>query len=420
LAIVVKPAIPSFLPMPPSHRTYDVFISHSTKDFAVAENIKRYLSAAGINCWKAPDDILPGESWPSAITRALGECSAIVLVWSAHSVTSPEVSKELTLATRNGLTIIPFRVENAQPTPEWSYHLANTHWMDAFPGPAEKFFPDLLTRIASLLGAASGAGVLPHPPSEKTGTGVLVRRALAVLAIVALIGLAGLLFGMWKGFELFRKHETNAAGLDSSKSALKSNSLAVSSPEGLENLAVANSSDTNLSVPPWQLSEPLSPPVPLVASFLAEPLAPADAMAAPKVDLAEVASGDDIAKKNRPPVEKKQETIDGTYRGEFVNLSSGRVRDFTISITSQDPTSVGAPVADIGATVTFGDEVDDGLRGTVIYAEKVSFSVGWDNSTGNMRFVGNAEDRKIEGTWELRPNQGEGANGTFQALRVVE
>jgi len=96
----------------------------------VANAIKQGLQSHGIRCWKAPDDIFPGESWPAAITRAISICKAMVLVWSSNSIGSHEVSKELTLAMTKGLMVIPYKIENIPPNGEWEYHLANSHWLD--------------------------------------------------------------------------------------------------------------------------------------------------------------------------------------------------------------------------------------------------------------------------------------------------
>jgi hypothetical protein len=136
--------------------TFDIFISHSKSDGEIASTIKSYLEAAGFKCWKAPENIMFGETWPAAITRALGVCKVMILVWSRNSLSSPEVSKELTIATRNGLTVVPIRIEDIQPTHEWDYHLANTHWMNAFGGSIERYLPDLAEHMAKLLPDSSG------------------------------------------------------------------------------------------------------------------------------------------------------------------------------------------------------------------------------------------------------------------------
>ena len=134
-----------------SEKNFDVFISHSSKDALAASAIKQHLQGVGIRCWKAPDDIMPGESWPQAILRALGNCHAMVLVWSSNSTTSGEVSKELTLAMRNNITVVPFRIEDVKASGEWEYHLANTHWMDAFAGDMENHFSGLTSYLRRVL-----------------------------------------------------------------------------------------------------------------------------------------------------------------------------------------------------------------------------------------------------------------------------
>jgi hypothetical protein len=134
-----------------STKTFDVFISHSSKDAETAAAIKKRLHSSGIRCWKAPDDILPGESWPEAILRAIADSKTMILVWSAHSKSSNEVGKELTLGMRHNLTVVPFRIENVPASGEWEYHLANTHWMDAFAGVPDQHFDLLAAHMAKLL-----------------------------------------------------------------------------------------------------------------------------------------------------------------------------------------------------------------------------------------------------------------------------
>jgi hypothetical protein len=116
------------------NKPIDLFISHSNKDCAAANIIRKFLTESGFVCWKAPDDIMPGESWPQAIFRALCDSHVMLLVWSSKSISSPEVSKELTLAMRNNITVVPFRLENIKAPAEWEYHLSNTNYFDAFDG----------------------------------------------------------------------------------------------------------------------------------------------------------------------------------------------------------------------------------------------------------------------------------------------
>lgn len=177
----------------PGPKHYDVFISHSMKDDDIAETLKQKLQASGLVCWKAPDDIMPGESWPAAITRALASCKTMCLVWSANSVDSPEVAKELTLAMQNGVTVVPFRLEKIEPKGEWLYHLANTHWMDAFPGS----YLDHVDKLAAWLRQASSpqhGETARHAQSAPPAKSRRSKRILYAVVGVLMAAVAALLF----------------------------------------------------------------------------------------------------------------------------------------------------------------------------------------------------------------------------------
>jgi TIR domain len=72
---------------------HDVFISHSSKDKLTADAVCDRLESAGIRCWIAPRDIIPGEGWSEAILRGIGACRVMVLV-SSENATSHITSAE--------------------------------------------------------------------------------------------------------------------------------------------------------------------------------------------------------------------------------------------------------------------------------------------------------------------------------------
>lgn len=51
--------------------TPDVFVSYTSQDRQVAEEVYRSLGRNGFRCWMAPYDITPGEKYPRAIVRAI-------------------------------------------------------------------------------------------------------------------------------------------------------------------------------------------------------------------------------------------------------------------------------------------------------------------------------------------------------------
>jgi predicted ATPase len=148
--------------------TGDVFISYSSKDKLVADDICGNLEAAGINCWISPRDIAPGEDWPTAIAKAISQNRIMVLVFSAHSNSSEDVGRELILAAKNKLVIIPFKIENVDPEPGKQYYLARTHWLEALNPPTREQLSALLDCVKGLIQPSEIPGeaeVQPTPSS---------------------------------------------------------------------------------------------------------------------------------------------------------------------------------------------------------------------------------------------------------------
>ena len=130
---------------------HDVFISYSSKDKPIADGVCANLEAAGIRCWIAPRDIRPGEDWPTAIAKAIAASQVMVLVFSAHSNSSEQVSRELFLAANSKVVIIPFKIENVEPEPGKLFFLGRTHWLDAMNPPTQAQINELVERVESFI-----------------------------------------------------------------------------------------------------------------------------------------------------------------------------------------------------------------------------------------------------------------------------
>jgi hypothetical protein len=130
---------------------HDVFISHSSKDKPIADAICAKIEAAGVRCWIAPRDISPGEDWPAAIYQGISQSRVMVLVFSSHSNSSEDVSREIILAANSKLVIIPFKIENVEPEPGKQYYLARMHWLDAINPPTQEQIQELVSRVKVLV-----------------------------------------------------------------------------------------------------------------------------------------------------------------------------------------------------------------------------------------------------------------------------
>jgi len=133
--------------------TFDVFISYSHVDKATADATCATLEQAGIRCWIAPRDIMPGDEWGAAIVKAIDQCRAMVLIFSASANSSKQIRREVERAIHAGATIIPVRIENVAPTEAMAYFMSTVHWLDALTAPLDDHLQRLAASIKALLQA---------------------------------------------------------------------------------------------------------------------------------------------------------------------------------------------------------------------------------------------------------------------------
>lgn len=132
---------------------HDVFISYSSKNSEIADEICRLLEDNGIGCWIAPRDIPTGQKYASVISAAIKSCKITLLLFSEHAALSPWVESEIAMAFDNKKLIIPFKIDDVEleKYPEFDIRLSNKHWVDASQDPASEY-QQLLTVISTDLG----------------------------------------------------------------------------------------------------------------------------------------------------------------------------------------------------------------------------------------------------------------------------
>ena len=136
---------------------FEVFISYSSKDKTTADATCASLEAAGIRCWMAPRDILPGSEYGAAIVDALDRCRVVVLVFSSSANSSPQIHREIERAVSRGVPIIPLRIEETMPTESMAYFMESVHWLDAMNPPFELHLQRLGDSLKVLLQMNSDA-----------------------------------------------------------------------------------------------------------------------------------------------------------------------------------------------------------------------------------------------------------------------
>lgn len=130
---------------------YDVFISYSTANKAVADAVVADFEQHNIRCFYAPRNIPPGVEWASAITAAMNAASVCVLIFTAESNASKQVKNEVAMAFNAEKTIIPFKLTNEALSAEMQYYLARVHWLDATVGLRSRKILELRETVQRIL-----------------------------------------------------------------------------------------------------------------------------------------------------------------------------------------------------------------------------------------------------------------------------
>ena len=138
---------------------HDVFISHSSKDKAVADAVCATLEQHHVRCWIAPRDIGPGAEWGESIVSAIHTSRVMVLIFSASANESPQIRREVERAVHNNVVIVPMRIEDVLPQKSLEYFIGAVHWLDAFNKPMEDYLESLAGVVKGILGGPEAARV---------------------------------------------------------------------------------------------------------------------------------------------------------------------------------------------------------------------------------------------------------------------
>lgn len=164
---------------------YNVFISYSSKDKAIADAVCHTIEELGIRCWIAPRDIHAGEEYGDVIADAVHKCKVFVLIFSEASSISKWVRSELNLAMDEQLYIIPFRVDGTPLSGSNKLILNKIHWIDAYPS-YEKKLGELASNVLNII-KQSKENEIVTTNIPKTKTNKKIKKHIKLSAIVSVL-----------------------------------------------------------------------------------------------------------------------------------------------------------------------------------------------------------------------------------------
>ncbi len=107
-----------------------LFISYSRQDRDFVDGLIRDLEETGLDVWVDREDIRGGSQWRAAITQAIRDCDAFMVVLSPNSAGSKNVGRELELAADNHRPIMPILYQPCDIPAEFEYHFAGVQRID--------------------------------------------------------------------------------------------------------------------------------------------------------------------------------------------------------------------------------------------------------------------------------------------------
>jgi len=125
-----------------------IFISYASGDKAVADDLCALLKSRGIECWIAPRDVAPGQSFPDAIVGAIQQCPFLLLIFTSRSNASRHVGTEVGIAFSGSRELLLLKMEEAEPSGTIRYYFHNSQWIDAS--------PETLNECADTIAAVAG------------------------------------------------------------------------------------------------------------------------------------------------------------------------------------------------------------------------------------------------------------------------
>lgn len=134
----------------------DVFISYSSDDKIIAFELCYLLELNGLKCWIAPRDIDPIKEYANEIMKGIRASKMVVFVMSENSMSSEYVLQEIIGMDEYQKDILPFKIDEADPTDDFGYYVNSKQWIEAFPNPVDKY--GLLIRTAIKICRGTGGG----------------------------------------------------------------------------------------------------------------------------------------------------------------------------------------------------------------------------------------------------------------------
>lgn len=166
-----------------------IFLSHSSADHAMAEEICGELEQNGHTCFIAPRDIRSGREYAEELVNGIDSCEIMLLLLSKQANESPHVLREIERAVSKNKNIIVYKLEEVTLSKSMEYFLMTHQWLDKKPG---KNHQEVIGAINQY--SAEHNRVPAVAPAEKKTTGK--QKYIAIIAAVLILATAAVIVSL--------------------------------------------------------------------------------------------------------------------------------------------------------------------------------------------------------------------------------
>ncbi len=179
-------------------------MSYAVEDRATAARVVHALASLGWEVWW-DRELSPGKAFDEKIAARLASASAVVVLWSRHSVASEWVREEASDAKRREI-LIPAFIETVEPP--FGFKLRHTVDLTSWDGsPTAPEFATLAAAITALVPPAVPATPVPVTAASARGERSTARWGLrAALLIACAVAVAAAIGGVWYWDAYHRVH----------------------------------------------------------------------------------------------------------------------------------------------------------------------------------------------------------------------
>lgn len=156
-----------------------IFISHSSKDAAFADEVCRILEGAGHICFIAPRDIAPGKEYAEEIMNGIAEAEVMLLLLSREANQSQHVFREVERAVSGGIPILVYKMAEFELKKSLSYFLMVNQWID---GTKDRNPVKILDAVN---GKMTGKGNIPNTVNAVSTVKNVKKRPVKLFGTIA-------------------------------------------------------------------------------------------------------------------------------------------------------------------------------------------------------------------------------------------